>query len=74
MLDFQALPQKIKAAVVDDILGADGEKIYSQLNFSEYLSDAELKDLFNKEAKEKENTVEKGQEKPEKKKHKYRGR
>lgn len=73
-VDFQTLPEKIKEAVLDDIFAADGETKHNQLNFNEYLSDAELKDLFTKEKQEKEKAVEKDQEKPEKKKHKYRGR
>lgn len=72
---FTNLPDAVREAVINDILDAkDGKTKFSQLNFSEYLSDAELKDLLTKEAQEKENTVEKAQEKPEKKKHKYRGR
>lgn len=41
-VNFQSLPEKIKEAVLDDILSADGEKIHNQLNYSEYLSDVEL--------------------------------
>lgn len=72
---FTNLPDVIIETVVNDILDAkDGKTKFDQLNFSEYLSDAELKDLFAKDAEEKENSVEKAQEKPEKKKQKYHGR
>ena len=71
---FKDLPEKIREAIMEDMLKADGDRINSQLNFSEYLSDTELKDLFTKEAQEKENAIKKDQEKVEKKKHKSRGR
>ena len=64
----------IREAIIEDVLKANGEERKVQLNFSEYLSDSDLKDLFTKDAQEKEKAVEKDQEKAEKKKHKSRGR
>lgn len=71
---FSNLPEMIREAIIEDVLKANGEERKGQLNFSEYLSDSDLKDLFTKEAQEKENAVEKDQKKPEKKKHKSRER